>query len=143
MARGGQDAHAHRGRDLDDVSVADGGALERDRVGGVDVIGRAGGLGKGQPAGEVVVVDVRLKDVGDAHTGLVGDGEHSVDVALGVHDHGHLAVVREVGAVAEGGRLDGEDHWAGAHGCHRSTPGGIFVKYPPGYRCSTHDRSAP
>ena len=113
VAGRGDDGHAHRRADLDDVAVADRRPVEGDVVGGVHVVRGAGGLGEGQAAGDVVVVQVGLEDVGDADAGLAGEVEHAVDVALRVDDEGDLAVVGEVAAVAEGGGLDGDD---GDHG---------------------------
>ncbi len=62
-----------------------------------------------EATGDVVVVDVGLGDVGDAHPELVDQGEDPVDVALRVDDEGDLAVVGEVAAVAEAGGGDRAD----------------------------------
>ena len=65
-------------------------------------------------AGDVVVVDVGLQHVGDAQAPLLGEVGDAVGVALGVDDHGDLAVGDEVAAVPQGRGLDGEDV---DHGC--------------------------
>jgi hypothetical protein len=96
---------AHR----DDVAGPDRVALVGDLVLGVDVVRRAGALGEGEAAGQVVVVDVGLEDVGEPRPRVVEQGEHAVDVALRVDHQGHLAVVHEVAAVAQGGSLDRDD----------------------------------
>ena len=60
--------------DLDDVAVADRDPLVGHRVGGVDVVRRAGRPRQRQAAGDVVVVDVGLEDVGDPDAGLLRPG---------------------------------------------------------------------
>ena len=62
----------------------DRGAGKPDRVGPVDQVPRAGRPGQRQPAGDIVVVDVRLGHVGDAHAPLGGQAADPVDVPLGV-----------------------------------------------------------
>src|SRR5664280_1899423 len=94
---------------LDDVAVADRRALEGHRVLGVDVVPRTRDPGQRVPASDVVVVDVGLEHVRDAHAGLAGEVEDAVDIALRVHDERHPPVVDQVGTVAERRRLDGDD----------------------------------
>jgi len=64
MAWGRDRGHPHPGSDLDGVAVADRGPFKGDVVVGVDVVGRAGVLGKCEPPRDVVVVKVGLEDVG-------------------------------------------------------------------------------
>ncbi len=78
-------------------------------IGCVDVVGRAGDLRKGQSAGDVVVVDVGLEDVGDEYTRRADELEHAVDVTLRVDHERDLAVMDEVAAVPQGRGLDGDD----------------------------------
>ena len=73
-----------------------------DVVGGVDEVRGTGGLRQGEPAGDVVVVDVGLEDVGEPDAVLVEQAQHPVDVALRVDHERDLAVVDEVAAVARG-----------------------------------------
>src|SRR5262249_8767451 len=114
-AGGGQRPQPQRAADLDGVAVADRCPVETDRVGGVDQVRRAGGGGQGRSAGEVVVVDVRLGDVGDAQPVARGQRGDPVGVPLWVDDQGNRPVVDQVAAVAEGGRLDLEHFSHGAH----------------------------
>jgi hypothetical protein len=106
-------AHGHL------LAVGDGRAVEGDVVRAVDQVGRAGLLGEGQPTGHVVVVDVGLEDVGQAHAVLVQQLEHPVDVSLRVDHECDVAVVGEVAAVTEGGGLDRDD----GEGLHVRPPG--------------------
>ena len=106
VPRGGQHPQPQRVADLDRVAAGDRRPVERDRVGGVDQVRRAGGRGKGGPASEVVVVDVRLGDVGDPHFVLRGQCGDPVGVPLRVDDQGGAAVVDQVAAVAKARRLD-------------------------------------
>src|SRR5690606_25470721 len=71
-----------------------------------------------EPAGDVVVVDVGLEDVGQRDAEVVEKVDDAVDVALRVDDGRDLAVGDEVAAVAEGGGLDGVD-------LHVGTPGPV------------------
>ena len=114
VARGRDGTHAHRRRDLDDVPIANGLTVEGDLVLSVDVVPRAEAASEGQTPGHVVVVEVGLEDVGDSHAGLLSDREHTVDVSLWVDDEGDVAVVGEVGTVAQARGLDGHDR--GFHG---------------------------
>ena len=115
MARGRQRREPHPGADRDGLAVTDRGAVERHLVLGVDVVRRAGALGQGEAAGDVVVVDVGLEHVGEPHLVFIQDVQDAVDVALRVDHKGDLAVVDHVAAVAEGGRLDRDDRQVGAH----------------------------
>ena len=98
-----------RSPDLDDLSVRDRGAVEGHLVLAVDEVVGTGALREGEATGDVVVVDVGLEDVGEAYAVLVEQGQDPVDVALRVDHDGDLAVVHEVGAVAERRRLDRDD----------------------------------
>jgi hypothetical protein len=106
---GGQDAYPHGVADSQQVAVADAGAVEGDGVVGVDVVGRAGRRGEGVPAGDVVVVDVGLEDVGDPDALGGGEGEDPVDVSLRVDDERDPAVVDQVAAVTQGRGVDRQD----------------------------------
>ena len=97
-----------------------GEPLEGDLVGRVHVVRRAGAPGQCQPAGHVVVVDVGLEDVGEPDVVFLEQVQHPVDVALRVDHERDLAVVDEVAAVAQGGRLDRDDGEVVA--AHRSPP---------------------
>ena len=113
VAGGCQRSDAHPSTHLDDLSVRHGGAGEGHVVLAIDEVLGTGALREGEAAGDVVVVDVGLEDVGEAHAVLVEQREDAVDVALRVDHEGDLAVVHEVAAVAEGGRLDGDDRQVG------------------------------
>ena len=102
-----------KGADMDLVTVAHRPAPEpHGLVGSDQVVGAVPGR-KRAPAGHVVVVDVCLGNCADQHAGLLGGGLHPGDVARWVHHQGVLAVVSQVGPVAELGRLDGDD----VHAC--------------------------
>ena len=90
-------------------AVADTRPAERDVLGGRHDVGRPGRPGQRQAAGHVVVVDVGLQHVRDAHAMLGCDRQDPVDVPLGVDDDRCLAVVREVAAISQPGGLDGHD----------------------------------
>src|SRR5215469_3749000 len=102
---GGQHPDLHPA-DLHGVAVADRGALEGDGVIAIDQVGRAGRPGQREAAGDIVIVYVRLGDVGDAHASAGGQRGHPVGVPLRVDDQGGLTVVHEIAAVAELWRLD-------------------------------------
>ena len=68
-------------------------------VGCIDQVLRAGAAGQGKAAGDVVVVDVGLEDVGQPQALLLEQRQDAVNVALGVHHEGDLAVMDEVAAV--------------------------------------------
>jgi len=88
------------------MAVADRHPFEGDPVGGVDVVGTAGGAGQREPAGDVVVVQVRLEDVGDPHVTLASQHQYPVDVPLRVYHEGDLAVGDQVAPVAERRSVD-------------------------------------
>ena len=73
------------------------------------MVGGPGGPRQSQPAGQVVVVYVRLEDVGDPDATLGRQGQYPADIALRVDDEGQLPVVREIAAVAERRGVDGHD----------------------------------
>jgi hypothetical protein len=102
------DPHPHVAG-LEHVSVVHRQPLVLDGVVGVDAVLRTDLLGEPEAAGHVVVVDVRLEHVRDAQATRLGDGQHPVDVALRVDDHGDGAVVGDVGAVAERRGVQGDD----------------------------------
>ena len=127
VAGGSQRGDAHPSTHLDDLSVRNGGAVEGHVVLAVDEVLGTGALRESEPAGDVVVVDVGLEDVGEAHVVLLEQGEDAVDVALRVDHEGDLAVVHEVAAVAERRGLDRDDGDATSqapHGAAGLDPGG-------------------
>ena len=99
----GQPTGLHR------VAVDDADVGKRHVVVGRQRVGGAGCAGELQPAGDVVVVHVRLEHVGDLDARASGQVEDTVDVALRVHDHGDLAVVHQVAAVPQARRFDRQD----------------------------------
>jgi hypothetical protein len=103
---GGQRPQPQHRADLHDVAVADRLAAEAHRVGRAHQIGRAGLGGQGQAAADVVVVYMRLGDMGDPHATAPGERGDAVDVPLRVDHDRHAAVVGQVAAVAERRRLD-------------------------------------
>ena len=121
VAGRGQRGDPHPVADRDGLAVADRGALEGDVVVLVDEVRRAGAAGERQPAGDVVVVDVGLEDVGEPDAVLLEQVQHPVDVALRVDHEGDLAVVDEVAAVAQRRGVDGEDGQVGVIGNPLST----------------------
>ncbi len=121
VAGRGQRGHLHPWADQHCVAVPDRGALEGDVVVRVDVVGRPGGPREGQSAGQVVVVDVGLEDVGRLDPVVVEQGEYPVDVALRIDDESDLAVMDDVAPVAERGGLDGQ-HLDTVHVAHLAIP---------------------
>ena len=105
MARCRHGGHA-QAADADGVAVPDGGAVEGDLVVGVDEVRGTRAQRQGETAGDVVVVEVRLQDVGQPDAVTLEDLEHPVDVALRVDDERDLAVVHDVRAVAERRSVD-------------------------------------
>ncbi|KWX04707.1 hypothetical protein TH66_05745 [Carbonactinospora thermoautotrophica] len=67
--------------------MASGHARTGDVVFRVDVVGGSGRLGRRQPAGHAVVVDVGLEDVRDPHPAGAGHIEHPVEVTLRAHQN--------------------------------------------------------
>ena len=70
------------------------------------MVGRAGALGQREPTGHVVVVDVRLEDVGEPHPVLLEQVQDAVDVTLRIDHERDLAVVDDVAAITQGRGLD-------------------------------------
>ena len=109
MPRGRHHGDPHPVSDGDDVTITHRHPVEGDLVVGVEVVRGAGRVCEGVAAGDVVVVDVRLEHVRDAHTRGGGECEDAVDVALRIHNHRHRAVVGEVAAVAQRRGVDRND----------------------------------
>jgi hypothetical protein len=109
MPGGGDDPDPHDRADVDDVPVANRHPMEGHLIGRVDVVGGPGRPRQSQPAGHVVVVQVRLENVGDPDPACSRQGQYTVDIALRVDDHSHLPVVYQIAAVAEGRGVDGLD----------------------------------
>jgi hypothetical protein len=109
VARCGQGGDQHAGANLDGVPVADGGPCEAHLVEGVHVVGRAGAPSERETAGDVVVVDMGLEDIGQPDVVLLQDRQDPVDVSLQVDDQGDIAVMDDVAAVAESGGLHYEN----------------------------------
>ncbi len=124
MAGRGEHPCPHRLTHDDHVAVTDRDPVEHHRVVSVDVIRRTGRGSQRIPTGDVVVVDVRLEHVRDDHPLRRGEVEDPVDVALWVDHERDLPVVDEVAAVAEGGRVDGQDV------DHGGTPHQAFASIP-------------
>jgi hypothetical protein len=94
---------------VDDVAVVDRAPTVVDVItGGYRVVG-ADGAGEFESSGHVVVVQVGFQHVSDADLVLVGEGEHAVDVALRIDDHGDAVVGDQIAAVTESGGFDDRD----------------------------------
>ena len=120
VSRGGDDGH-RQVTDDEGVPVANGRVVERNvRVGRNQVRGSVA-LSQLETTGDVVVVHVRLDDVGHEQTVLGHQVLDPVDVALRVDHHGMLPVVGDVAAVAEPRGLDHEDVWGAGVG-HELAP---------------------
>ena len=109
MPRRRDDGDPQRRAHLDHVTVTHRDPLVGHPVGGVDVVRRAGRPCQRQAAGDVVVVQVGLEDVGDPHPRPLRQGEHPVDVTLRVDHQGDLTVMGQVAAVAQGRGVDRDD----------------------------------
>lgn len=99
-----------------DVPVVDGGVADGDPGGGRDEVGGTGETGQFRAAGDVVVVDVGLDDVGYPHVAPGRRRDHPVHVARRVDGHRRPFTARQIAAVAESCHLDGVDEE------HASTP---------------------
>src|SRR5215475_13734514 len=139
VTRGGDRSDLHPRPDPDDLTVAHRRALEGHLILSVDEVGSSGAPRERESAGDVVVVDMGLEDVSQPQALLVEQAQDSVDVPLGVHHEGDLAVVHEIAAVAQRGRVerDNRDH-PGPPRCHPCRiPPWVSVYgndcYPPGY----------
>ena len=106
MPGGGDHPYSHRRPDRHHIAVGDRDPVERHRVGGVHVVGRAGRAGQGQSASDIVVVDVSLEHVGHRDPAACGQGQYPVDVALRVYDKRGRAVGDQVAPVAQRRRWD-------------------------------------
>ncbi len=113
-----------------DVAVMDGAPTEGHLVVGGDEVLGADPLREGQPAGHVVVVDVRLGHVGDADPGRPRQVEHPVDVALRIDRDRHPAGGHQVAAVAQRRCLQDADLDHGSS--PRTTRGGAVRRRPAG-----------
>ena len=83
--------------------------------------------GEREAARHVVVVHVRLGDVGDPHAGVVGQRDNPVDVTLRVDDQGGFTVVHQVAAIAERRRLDLEHFHHGRVSFRKHRPSELNV----------------
>ena len=127
VARRGDDPDQQGVAHLDDVTITDRDTLVGHFIGRVDVVRRTGHLGQGQTAGDVVVVDVSLKNVSYPHAGGLSQPKHPVDVTLRVDHQGNLTVMDEVAAVPQGRGLDRDD---GNHAHSVSRRGTEQNRYP-------------
>jgi hypothetical protein len=90
-----------RGADRDLVTVPDGATLEgRPLLGRHEVRDPESGRQRPSP-GDVVVMDVGLRDEDDPEAGGRRRGDHPVDVPLRVDHDGDLSVVDQIGAVPQ------------------------------------------
>ena len=103
-----QHAEPHRAG-LEVVPVGGRHPVVGDGVTGRDDVVGAHADGELEATGQVVVVQVGLQDQRDADGPLLGQGQHAVDVALGVDHDADPAVADQVAAVAEAGGLDDVD----------------------------------
>jgi hypothetical protein len=91
---------------LDDVAVGHRDVVDLRVAPARQQVRRARLPGQLRSPGHVVVVDVRLQDMGGPHTAFDQQAEHPVDVALRVDHHGDLPVVDDVAAVTQAGGLE-------------------------------------
>ena len=149
VAGGVDDPHSHLAG-LDHVPVAHRHPLVGDRVVGVDAVLRADLLSEAEAPGDVVVVDVGLEHVRDAQPTRLGDGQHSVDVALRVDHHGDRSVVSDIRTVTQRRGVQGDDLDHAV--CLLSAPAGMCsgqhhippgVSMPPMYPRSQRGLAAP
>jgi hypothetical protein len=101
----GQNLQAQGGGHGDPVAVGHRNPLEAHLVRGGDQVAGAGQTGQSQSAGDVVVVQVRLGDVGDPDTDASGLVQDPVDAALRVHHYRRSAVVHQIRPVPPRGGL--------------------------------------
>ena len=108
VPRRGDDGDPQRAGD-DLVAVGHAESLEGDLLGGGHDVGGARLPGQGEAARDIVVVNVRLADVGDPHAEPNGQGQDPVDVALRVDHDGHLPVGGQVRPVSQARGVDDVD----------------------------------
>ena len=94
---------------LDRAAVGYWGVLKPDVVLCADEIRGTVRAGEDESTGEVVVVQVRFGNMGDADAGFRRGGFYPVRVPLRIDDQRHLAVVDHVAAVPERPRFDGNN----------------------------------
>jgi hypothetical protein len=107
--------------DPDDLPIGDRLTLECHRVGRIDQICGTVGTRKGESAGDVVVVQMSLGDMGDGDSGISRRRLHSVDVTLWINDERDRAVVHQIAAISQLRGFDNDD----VHG--RYPPSRCFV----------------
>jgi hypothetical protein len=91
------------------VAVAHWVALKRDGLGCGNQVGHAQLASQGPTARDVVVVDMGLGDTTDANSGDGGSSEDTVGVSLWVDDHSDVAIMQDVGTIAEFRRTQRND----------------------------------
>src|SRR5215467_9040238 len=109
MAWRSNSSYEHPRADWENVAVVHRGPGKRHLVLGVDQIRRACVLSQRQPACDVVVMDVRLEDVGESDALIAEHCQDAVDVPLRIDYEGDLAVVDEVAPIPETRRLERDD----------------------------------
>jgi hypothetical protein len=105
--------------ELDRLAVAKRGERVLSLGRSAEINGGAGPIAQFEMPGNEVRVKVREEDVRDPQTVLVGEGEVSIDVALGIDDRrrSRLLVADEVGRVREAIQIElVEDHARNAEG---------------------------
>ncbi|GAB2898534.1 hypothetical protein GCM10022245_37020 [Streptomyces mayteni] len=113
-------AHGHG------VAVGDRRPGEGDPRVGRHQVGGPGDACELQAAGDVVVVDMRLHHMGDAHSSAGGGGQHPVDVTGRVHRHPRVFPTGEVAAVAQALDLDHLDEEHPILPSRGKVPRGVF-----------------
>jgi hypothetical protein len=111
VPRGVEDPHV-QAADAQLVAVAHPDPLEVDALVGREQVVGAVAAGEREGAGDVVVVDVGVRDGGDLHLRLLGGALHRGQVAGRVDDQRRGPVVDQVAAVAELGHVQ-RDHLHG------------------------------
>ena len=125
MPGGGQhpEGQAAHGADVPLVQgIALGGKV--DGLPGRDPVGGARPPGQGEPAADVIVVDVGLEHQGDPHAEAGRRGQVRGRVALSIDNGAHPPVMDQVAAVAQPGGVvdyDVEPIGPGHHGTHSAS----------------------
>ncbi len=128
VARGGYRPQHQALFHADGVAVGDGGAGEGHVGRGRHQVGGAGETGQLQTAGDVVVVQVGLGHVADAHPAPRRGGDHLVDVARRVDDDRATGAADQIAAIAQALGLQSvdEEHCCGSF-TRNDVPRGVSV----------------
>ena len=121
---------------VEGVAVVDRRRLEPELDTAGDDVRRAVLAGELEAAGDVVVVDVGLRDMRHGQPVLGEQVLHAVDIALGIDDQRRLPIVDDVAAIPQPGGIEDEDVRGSGAGHGSPLARNSLQAIPPGVSCA-------